>query len=108
MQARGAIDASAIWKRQSLCVVPSSYEEIESDNAGLRPRKWRNTVSVAKLLGGIGDVHGNKFSVPLKKEKVVVPSSTMTPPPLFTSALLIDFGSGSMFGDVMGSPRGSS
>ncbi|CAI9266097.1 unnamed protein product [Lactuca saligna] len=41
-------------KRRSLRVVPSSNEETESDNAGVHLRKSRRTVSVARLLGGIG------------------------------------------------------
>lgn len=58
---------SHILRRRSLHVVPLSDEETESDYAGLRPRKVRKTVSIAKLVGGIGDVLGDKFSVPGQK-----------------------------------------
>ncbi|CAI9304499.1 unnamed protein product [Lactuca saligna] len=66
------------------------------------------TVFVAKLLGGIDDVLGNKFYVPGQKERVVVHSSSMTPPFSFTGLLSIALGSGSVFGGALGSPGGQS
>lgn len=56
-------------KKHSLHVVLSSDEETDSNAVDLCPHKRRNTVFVAKLLGGIGDVLGDKFSVPVQKEK---------------------------------------
>ncbi|CAI9298478.1 unnamed protein product [Lactuca saligna] len=61
-------------KRRSLCLVASSDEETESDEAGLHPCKAHRTVSVARLLGGIWDIIGSQFVVP-KLREVVVPSS---------------------------------
>ena len=43
--------------------MPSLDEDTESDDVGLRPRKVRKTVFVTKLLGGVGDVLGDKFYV---------------------------------------------
>lgn len=85
-------------KRQSLRAVPSLGEVTESDDAGLHPRKMHKTVSVAKLLGGIDNVLGDKFSVPGQKERVVVPSSLVTPPSLLTGSLPVDLGFGSVLG----------
>ncbi|CAI9297974.1 unnamed protein product [Lactuca saligna] len=73
-----------------------SDEETESDDACLYPRKMHKTVSVAKLLGGIDDVLGDRFFVPGQKEKEVVPSSSMTPPFPFIGLLSIDIDSGSV------------
>ncbi|KAL7588712.1 hypothetical protein Lser_V15G39308 [Lactuca serriola] len=95
-----------IQKRRSLCVVPSSYEETESDDAGLRPRKVRRTVLVAKLLGCIGGILGSEFSVPEKKEGVVVPSSSMTRPSSFTGSISVDPDSVFVLEGALGSPRG--
>ncbi|CAI9281465.1 unnamed protein product [Lactuca saligna] len=62
-------------KKRSMRVVPSSEEEIESDDAGLCPRKARRIVSMARLLGCIGDILSGQFYVPKQREVVVVPSS---------------------------------
>ncbi|CAI9298674.1 unnamed protein product [Lactuca saligna] len=59
--------SAPIQKRRSLRMVPSSDEETESDDAGLRPRKSHRTVSVASLLGGIEGILGDRFFVPKKK-----------------------------------------
>ncbi|CAI9291367.1 unnamed protein product [Lactuca saligna] len=63
-----------IQKRQILRVVLSSDKETESNDAGHCPRKMHKTVSIAKLLGGIDNVLGDRFSMPGQKEKEVVPS----------------------------------
>ncbi|CAI9291816.1 unnamed protein product [Lactuca saligna] len=68
-------------------MVMSSEEETKSYDVGLRPRKMCNTVSVAKLLGGIGDVLGYKLSMLGQKEKVVVPSSLKKPHSMFIGSL---------------------
>ena len=80
----------------------SSDEEIESDDAGLHPRKRHNTVSMAKILGGIGDALGDKFSVPIQKKEMVVPGSLILPHPPLTGALSTDLGSISMFRSMLG------
>ncbi|CAI9293864.1 unnamed protein product [Lactuca saligna] len=81
-------------------MVPSSDEETESDDAGLRPRKIHKIVSMAKLPGGIDDVLGDKFSVPGQKERVVVSGPSVIQPSPFTSSFPIDIGSGSILGGV--------
>lgn len=91
-----------VLKKQSLRVVLSSDEETESDKAGLHPHKMRKTVSVPKLLGGIGDVLSNKFVVTGKKEIVVVPSSLKASPSPFTGSLSVDPGSNSVLGGALG------
>lgn len=53
-----------IRKRCSLHVVPSLVEETESDDVGLHPHKVHKTVTMTKLLGGIRNVLGDRFSVP--------------------------------------------
>ncbi|CAI9294038.1 unnamed protein product [Lactuca saligna] len=90
------------------CVVSSSDEETESDEASLHPRKTYKTVFVAKLLGGIGDVLGEKFYVLRQKGRMVVPSSSLTPPSPFTGSFPVDLRFGSVFGGVSSSPKGSS
>ncbi|CAI9276801.1 unnamed protein product [Lactuca saligna] len=64
----------------------------------------QKVVSMAKLLGGIGDFLGEKLSVPRHEEIVVVPSSSVTPPSPFTDSLSVDLGSSSMFRSALGSP----
>ena len=44
-------------------MVSSSDEEIESDDAGLRPRHARRNVYVVRPLGGIGGILRGQFSV---------------------------------------------
>lgn len=97
-----------VRKRRSLHVIPSSDEETKFDNACLCPPNMCNIVSVFKLLGGIGDVLGDKFFVLGQKEVVVVSSSSMTPPSPFIGSLLVDPGSNFMFGGALGSPGDSS
>ncbi|CAI9286913.1 unnamed protein product [Lactuca saligna] len=97
-----------IRKRRKLSVVSSSHKETESDDAGLRPRKMRKTMSMAKLLVGSRDFFGEKFYVPRQEDMVVVPSSSITPLSLFTDTLSVDPGSSSMFRSALGSPRGFS
>ncbi|CAI9279784.1 unnamed protein product [Lactuca saligna] len=97
-----------IRKRRSLRMMLSLDKETESDVAGLRPRNMHQTVSMAKLLGVIGDVLGDRFFIPGRKEKEVVTSSSMTQPFPFTSLLSFDLSFGSVFRSALGSPRGSS
>ncbi|CAI9283793.1 unnamed protein product [Lactuca saligna] len=96
-----------IQKRQSVCVVPLSYDETKSDDLGLRPRKVSKTVSMSRLLGSIRDVVGNKFSMSVQKNKVVIPDSTTSPPLSFAKTSPIVLSSDSTFGSALGSPRGS-
>ena len=90
-----------------MCVVSSSDKETESDDASLRPRKARRTVSMAKLLGGIGGVLGDQFYVPEQKEIVVVPNSPEASPSPFVGSLLVNLGSDSMSGGAPSLPGGS-
>ncbi|CAI9295127.1 unnamed protein product [Lactuca saligna] len=96
-----------VRKRRSMRVVPSSDEEIESDDVGLFPHKVHTNVSMHMLLGNIRDVLGNKFSASVQKTKVVIPDSTTSPPLSFVTASPIDLSSDSSFGSALGSPRGS-
>lgn len=89
-------------------MVPSSDEETKSNDSGLHPRKMHKTVSMAKLLGGIGDVLGDMFFVPGQKERVLVPSSSVTPPSPFTGSFPVDIGFVFVFGGASGTPGGSS
>ena len=54
-------------------MAPSSDEETESDDVGLRLCKARRTVYVARLLGSIEGILGGQFFVPGQKEIVVDP-----------------------------------
>ncbi|CAI9260213.1 unnamed protein product [Lactuca saligna] len=92
------------WKRQSFHVVLSSDEETESDDAGLRPRKARRIVYVARLLGDTGGILGGQFSVPEKKEVVLVPSSPKASPSPSTSSPMVSPGFGSMSQGASSSP----
>lgn len=88
-------------------MVPSLDEEIKSDDAGLRSRKARRIISVARLLGDIERILGGPFSVTEQKEIVVVPSSLEASPPPFTSSPLVNLGSDSISGGAPSSPGGS-
>lgn len=81
-------------------------EETKSDDMGLRPQKRRNTASMLKLLGGIGDVLGDGFATPGRKEIVVVPSSLETSPSSFIDSLTADRGACSVLGGALGVSRG--
>ncbi|CAI9268916.1 unnamed protein product [Lactuca saligna] len=59
-------------------------------------------VFLPNLLGGIGDVLGDKFVVPGQKDIVVVPSSSKASPSSFIGLLLVDPGSSSVLGGALG------
>lgn len=59
---------------------------------GLHPRKAHRTVSVARLLGRIGDILDGQFSVPEQRE-VVIPSSPVASPSRSASLPLVNPGS---------------
>lgn len=80
-------------------------EETEYDDMSLRPHKACNTVSLTKLVGGVRDVLGDRFSMLGQKERVLVSSYSMAPTSPLTSSLAIDPSSDFMFGDALGSFR---
>ena len=88
-------------------MVPSSDEETESDDVGLRPRKVHMIVSTSRLLGSIGDVLGSTVPASMQRNKVVIPNSVMSHPLSFTTTSPIDLRSDSSVGSALGSPQGS-
>lgn len=74
---------------------------------GLHPRKVHRIVSMVWLLGSTGDVLDKNFAAFMQKDNVVIPDSTMSPPPLFTTAFLIDLSFDSTFESALDSPGGS-
>ncbi|CAI9268436.1 unnamed protein product [Lactuca saligna] len=76
-------------------VLPSD-EETEFNDVSLRPRKIHKTVYVHLLLGGIGDVTGDKFVLPGQKKITLVPSSLKASPSPFIGSFSVDPGSSSM------------
>lgn len=93
-----------VRKRRNACVVSSSDKETESDDVGLYLRKERRIVSMSRFLGSIGDVLGNKFSMSVQKNKVVIPDSATSPPLSFSTSSPINLSFESTFGSALGSP----
>ncbi|CAI9296456.1 unnamed protein product [Lactuca saligna] len=104
---QAGISTTPIRRKRSVRVVLSSNEETEYFDVSLRPHKRRNTMSIPKFLGGIGDVLGDGFSVLGRKEIVVVLSSSKTSPSSFIDSLMAYLGACSVLRGALGVSGGS-
>lgn len=62
---------------------------------------------MSKLLGSIRDVLSNKSTTPMQRNKMVTPSSVMSPPLSFFAAFPIGLGSDPTLGSALDSPGSS-
>ncbi|CAI9303979.1 unnamed protein product [Lactuca saligna] len=95
------------WRWPGVVTISESFDIIESNDASLRPRKARRTVSVARLLGDNGGILKGQFSMLGQKEIVVVPSSPRASPSRIVGSSLVIPDFSSMHGGASGSPEDS-